>query len=177
MCARIHKILAACVLLFVWALPARADVLMPGYRPIPHRLVLEAHAAFDTHEWWAFPTLGFGGATQLAAGVPFEFSGKYGTRVYAIPKGAATTTPTTREAWAVYPSAAIPVEDHSQVPLYSTLESIVSRLSIQMGEGAQFTLIHSGDETQRNTSLILAWCASVALGSLGLLWFWKRRQR
>lgn len=155
----------------------RADVLMPGHRPIEHRAVIQANPAFDSFEWWAFPVRGFGGAIHIEPGVAFEFSSKYGTRIYALPKGTPPSALQTREYFAAFPSAAIPVAEEASVPVLSTLESVESELALQMGPGTEFTLTHRSDRRQRNTSLVLAWCASIAIAALGLIWFWKRRSR
>lgn len=177
MYARFLSRLIALFCLGALAPTVRSDVLMPGHRLIDHRAVIQAHPAFDTLDLWAFPVRGFAGATHIEPGVAFEFSSKYGTRVYALPKGTAASALETREDFAAFPSAAMPVAEESSVPVLSTLESIESELALQWGPSTAFTLTHRSDRRQRNTSLVLAWCASIGIAGLGLIWFWKRRSR
>ncbi|MCB9914348.1 MAG: hypothetical protein H6828_04240 [Planctomycetes bacterium] len=84
---RLASLLCALVALVALAGPALArDVLPPGYHDVEHVLVLEG----DAHGWRlvAAPTAGFG-VREVRVGEPFEFSSKYGTRLWAFAAGAA----------------------------------------------------------------------------------------
>ena len=104
------------------------DVLMPGYVSARHELVLNWDEGI-TNRFVASPTRGFGSFQVIAAGEPFPFSSKYGTRIYAVPAdGPVPDANTLRES--TWPNASIPVRQMAAVPLGFPVAHVVTSLRV-----------------------------------------------
>lgn len=176
---RIGLALAALV---AFAASAASDVLLPGTRPVRHELVLEPSPHFAEHDFVAAPVRGFGGITRIEPGVPFTFSSKYGTRLFAIEPGAECPEgyespegpAVARIARAV---GAIPLAQVASVPVTSTLESITTRLRIASIADGRIELAVVDTETERDLGERIWLVLVPGLGLAGLLWLWLRRRR
>lgn len=172
-----HRILCILFVLLSLTGPARSDVLLPGTKSVSHQLVIEESEHWTGKRIVAFPVRGFGGAHVVEPGKPFDFSSKYGTRLYVVPES--EPIPESPDpAWkSSHVAAEIPVSEVSAVPLTSPLESIVTTLRIRELDGARFAL-EVVDETKRHDPRLIAFlCAAALLGGLGLLYSIRRRKR
>src|SRR5215207_1829763 len=117
--------------LFSRALPAHADIVLPGTKHVSHRLVIERSDAWHGGQRiLAAPVRGFGGTHEVEPGVPFSFSSKYGTRLYVVPPSEELPE-RIDESWsASHLSATIPVSEVSSAPLASPLESLTTTLTV-----------------------------------------------
>ena len=159
------------------AAPARADLLMPGWRRIEHTLVIERAELPAGTRLVAAPTRGFGGMHAIEFGEPFDFSSKYGTRVYLV---AAEETLTDRadEAWkAGHRSTTIPVTQVSSVPLTSPLESVRTTLRLAALDGERFELAVVGEDRRYDAKLATLLVGLVLAGIGALVWLRRRRRR
>jgi hypothetical protein len=164
------------------AAPAAADVLAPGTRPVRHELVLEHSPHFSEHDFVAAPVRGFGGCTRIVPGVPFTFSSKYGTRIFAIEPGA--DCPEEHEGpegpavqRIARASGEIPVTEVSSVPVTSTVQGLTTRLVIAKISDGVIRLEVVERETARNRSLV-AWLAlTFGIGLVGMAWMARRTRR
>lgn len=115
--------------------PALADLAVPGHRDIDHELVVtwEEGVAGD-RLLVAAPVRGFGGATVILPGVPFTFSTKYGTRLFALPADTALPERVGAEDWRAWldahPSSAPPVTEIRNVAWSHPVDRILSTLSL-----------------------------------------------
>ena len=153
------------------------DVLMPGHRAIQHRLVLEWDAEQHGERFFAHPTAGFGDQIEIEPEVPFRFSSKYGTRIYAVPDGepfVSADRDGPDPSWAV---GEIPVGQVDSVPIGSTLVSIETRLRVASVAEGRIELVEVGEQ---RTRAIWPYLAVVAVGLVvigGLVIRRKRRHR
>ncbi len=120
------------VLLAILMLPvvSSADVLTPGHKSVRHDLVLTWDDAVGDCSFVAFPTQGFGVAHPIERDVPFRFSSKYSTRIYAVPSGA--PLPESREDWlaAAWPSAEVPVGEVRSIDANHPLTRMETKLRV-----------------------------------------------
>lgn len=165
------------VALLALAAPARADILLPGHRPVSHKLLIESSEHWGGKRIVAFPVRGFGGTHLVQPGEPFEFSSKYGTRLYVV-TDAEPVPESADAAWtASHVAAEIPVQEVASVPLVSPLDSIVTTLRIRTLEGARFELAVVDEEQRYDPGLIALWGSVALLGGLGLVYLIRRRRR
>ena len=164
--------LSGCLLL-----PLPPDVLTPGYRPVAHELVVDASPLFDQFEFVAFPVRGFGGTTHIVPGQPFRFSSKYGTRIFALEKGASFAEDKFDAQIKTLATGDIPVGETNQVPVVSPTESITSRLRIRSVENGVIALEVVGETTERNTPLVVVVVGVMVLGAGGLIALAMKRRR
>jgi hypothetical protein len=115
-----------CLALLGTALAAWHDLLPLGHRAVRHELVLQPGPATARWRFVAAPTAGFGVAA-VAAGEPFRFSTKYGTRLWALPPDA--PLPARHDELRDQPSAALPIEIGS-TPFASPLAHVVTTLEL-----------------------------------------------
>jgi len=165
------------------ATPLEADVLPPGSRGVRHELVLEASEVLDGWTLAATPVRGFGGVTVIEPGVPFTFSSKYGTRVYALPAG----SPVADEPDAVRAAASaegeIPVAEVTSTPLVSPLTGVVTTLRVVAIEDGVLTLEVAGERSlgvaglEVRTGLLTGALALVACAGLATVLELARRAR
>jgi len=124
---------------------APADVIPPGSHAVEHTLVLETPAEVDGLRLVAAPVRGFGGVEQIEQGVPFHFSSKYGTRLYAVPADGEAppfVAPFDREEgsaaaelWASFPTWSVPVGEVGHVSDSNPLARVETRLAWSGPEG------------------------------------------
>jgi hypothetical protein len=119
--------------------PTMPDLLPPGHRPVRHELALEWPAERD----WRFvasPTRGFEDPRLIARGAPFAFSTKYGTKLYALPAGAAVPAEEHDLSDVDWPSCAVPVQQVTSVPRGLPLARIVTTLRVTAIDGRDIRL-------------------------------------
>jgi len=159
------------------AAPARSDVLLPGTRPVSHQLVVEPSEHLTGKRIVAFPVRGFGGTHLVEPGKPFDFSSKYGTRLY-VASDAESVPESLEPAWeASHLAAEIPVSEVSSVLLASPLESIVTTLRISQLDATRFELAVVDEVRRHDRKWIAALCAVALLGWFGLWYLIRRRRR
>lgn len=117
----------AALVLFL-TLPTTPDVIPPGHKGVTHELVMQWAEDLGEHSFVAYPVRGFHGHHVIVQGEPFGFSGKYGTRIYAVPAGAAL--PESRDAWqaVTWPASDIPVGEISTVAASHPLARVETQL-------------------------------------------------
>lgn len=181
--AMTRQLLLAALCAVLCSPPLAADVLPPGHRGVRHELVLQASDGVGGPTLVATPVRGFGGVTTLEPGVPFSFSTKYGTRVYALPAGA----PVPEDPDAVRASALavgdVPVSEVTSTPLASPLTRVLTTLRVASIEDGEIVLevvderrLSAGGVEVR-TGLLAGALALVACVGLFALWRLRRRAR
>lgn len=163
--------LVLAALLFASPLP---DVLAPGTRAIDHELVLEWDEDRFPQQFFAHSSLG-PGTQSIEPGEPFSFSGKYGTRIYAVPEGQQLLLEDSRNPDPRWASAAPPVAEVGAVPVASTLQRIETRIAVAGIEESELQLEILGEDRERNFALYLVPIA-LGLAVLGGLSFVRRRR-
>jgi len=144
------------------------DIIMPGYRRIEHKLVFGPSPLFETMTLVAYPTRGFGVHLDVQPGQAFEFSGKYGTRLYLTAKGEVLPE-RLDEAWkAAHVSAPPPVEHIGVVSMTSPIESILTRVRIERADATSLVLAVVEEEREHFYPAFLAWLIPVLLVALGV---------
>jgi hypothetical protein len=124
-----RSILQVALLLLSLGAPARSDILLPGHKPISHQLVIAPSEHWTGRRIVAAPVRGFGGTHVVEPGVPFDFSSKYGTRLYVVPEAEALPD-VVDDPWKTsHVSADIPVSEVASVPVTSPSTSIVTTAS------------------------------------------------
>ena len=110
--------------------PPLADLAIPGHKDVLHQLSLDVT---DAHLGWtlvAAPVSGFSGMVVVEDQVPFPFSGKYGTRIFALPPSVATPEDYD-PAWVDrYPSSLPGVSHIGSVPWSHPVARILSHLEV-----------------------------------------------
>jgi hypothetical protein len=153
------------------------DLLQPGHREVVHELVMEPSPHFESFDIVAFPVRGFGGHTRVLADQPFEFSSKYGTRIYALQPGA--EVPDDREALHALAQASgdLPVSEVSSVALTSPVESVLTRLRIEsIADGAlRLQVVEHHESFEPGFPIALGVALLLFSASAWLAWrYWKR---
>lgn len=103
---------------------ARADLILPGYKPVRHRLIFEPSPELDAHRVVIAPMAGFSGVREVRAGEPLAFSSKYGSRIYVVPGDLERLPEFDRERFAQWPSVEPPVRSQTMVPVTSIVQTI-----------------------------------------------------
>jgi hypothetical protein len=173
---------AKALLVAAWLLaaPLHADLIPPGTRPIEHTLVFDDSPWFQQYRIVAAPTLGFAGEVVVQPHVPFRFSSKYGTRLYAVPLE--VTPPSdgwfqARDWWSAQRSADLPVAEEKYVPTVSTLESVQTRLAIVDITATTLRVVVVDEDRRHSTWLLLAMGVLLLGGTYGLWRLVRRRRR
>lgn len=130
-----------CLLATAWTAAHSPDLAVPdllpiGHRGVVHELVLEDSELLGQFRLVAGPTRGFGGLAEIDPGVPFRFSSKYGTRIYALPLD--EPLPAESPALGRFPAGwpeefltgSIPVLEVRSVPVLSSVHRILTTLRI-----------------------------------------------
>jgi hypothetical protein len=178
-----RQLLLAALFTALYAPPLAADILPPGHRDVRHELVLEELSPGEGWTMVVTPVRGFGGVSVIEPGVPFTFSSKYGTRVYALPGDA----PVPEDPDAVRALALavgdLPVAEVSSTPLVSPLTRVLTTLRVVSVEEGRVVLevvderrLGAGGLEVR-TGLLVATLALVACAGLVALWALRRRAR
>lgn len=115
-------------LCFSMATVANADILMPGHKPVSHILVFQESDLFQQHRLVAAPIKGLAGWVEVQPGQPFNFSNKYGTRIYWVPQEVKIEEfdPAVFEQW---PHVPPPVHEVASLPLSSPVSQVVTQLA------------------------------------------------
>ncbi len=155
------------------AAPAAADIIPPGYRSVRHVLVLEDDERLAEIRLVLAPVRGFGGTEILEPGQERTFSGKYGTRVFALRADQTVPDDPKELAAAAFASGDLPVGEISSVPHTDRTREAVSTVRLDSIEGDEVVLMHvatrkygkgrvevTGDRT---------WSVMLGVGAVGLL--------
>ena len=110
------------------------DVLPPWHKPVQHELVLELAPGLPNVRIVAGPLRGFGTFEAVEAGVPFEFSSKYGTRLFAVPADVPLPASLTADWLEVFPASG-GFAEVSSVPVGRPLERVVTTYRVTAIEG------------------------------------------
>ncbi len=140
---RLTLVLLALVVAML-AAPAVADVIPPGYRSVKHTLVLEDDERLAEIRLVLAPVRGFGGTEVMVPGEEHTFSGKYGTRVYALKVGDPVPEEPKELKAAAFASGTLPVGKISMVPQADPLAEAVSTIRLAAIEGDRVVLEHVG---------------------------------
>lgn len=152
------------------------DLVAPGHRPVSHQLVVEASAHFEQHRFFAEPVRGFSGFHEIRPGEPFDFSSKYGTRIFALPRDVAPDAGAKVAPLAVA-TGEIPVSEVSSVVLTSPVERVETRLKLVRVENGVLELSVVASDEQYSRPMLAAIGGGVALCAVGLVLFARRRAR
>lgn len=106
------------------------DILPPGHKDVRHELILQWSDDLPAQRFVAFPTRGMHVPHEIERGVPFTFSVKYSTRIYAVPTDA--ELPEEREEFRAsgWPSAPPPAREVPSVPVTSPVARVETRSRI-----------------------------------------------
>lgn len=179
--------LFATFLLGLCLLSPLPDLTLPGFKKVSHQVAIENSEDFDG--WLVVGATLFGPShvTVAEPGVPFFYSSKYGTRIYALPRG--TDLPTSSEGGRV-PRAAFesflqarpPVSSPSQVSVLSPVASVLTTIRIVdiSAAGIQLEAVRTQefDSSKKPVSWLRIWAlpiAAVVCGVVGLIALRKRR--
>ena len=138
--------------------PAWADIIPEGHQSVTHVLVLDDCALPDDVRFFLAPTRGFGGVHAWLPGMGARFSGKYGTRVYALRAGVEAPETPKELAAAAFASGKIPVAHESNAPNLDPTHRIVSLVRLTGIEGdtimfeevdtRRYTLVEDGSQVE-----------------------------
>jgi hypothetical protein len=160
-----------------------ADILPSGHKSVLHVCAFESLDLPSNLQLVAAPIRGFGGHAVIEAQVPFEFTTKYGTELYLIPKSESLSN--VDATWlSNWPSSKLPVAEISSVPAWSPTERILTTLQFDgIRSGAPLLSVIKQQEFDArgkpatSLMLILLISGSIVLG-IGVLWVSIRmRQR
>jgi hypothetical protein len=129
----IQPIFAALVLLLslLTSITAIPDVILPGHKGVTHELILLWDETDATYRFVAHPVRGLHGHSEIERGVPFTFSSKYGTKIYAVP-ATAEFPPDREDVLAVeWPGADVPIAEIRSVSKGSPLAHIESTVQVE----------------------------------------------
>ena len=132
--------LVALILAVAWTKPSFCDLIPPGHRRVSHTLCFEPSEPLEKVRLVAAPVLGFGGVSQIEPGVPFSFSGKYGTKIYAVPEDVGPLKDFDREKFKDWPSIDPPVHQIANVPENSPIKSVETTLSFNGISGNELNI-------------------------------------
>ena len=120
-------------LLALLLLPAAPvpDLLLPGHKGVRHELVLEWGDDVGGYRFVASPVAGLHGNVEIRRGVPFRFSSKYHTRIYAAPAGAAPPDPRESLRDVSWASADVPVREVASVAAGHPLARVETVLRVR----------------------------------------------
>jgi hypothetical protein len=110
--------------------PLLADLIPSGHKAVTHQLVFVDSPALAHHRLVAAPVRGLHGTTEVVAGQPFQFSSKYGTRLYLIPKDVMPLPKFDRDLYSQWPSEEPPVGEITSVPMVNPVASILTKVRL-----------------------------------------------
>ncbi len=165
------------------------DLTTPGFKKIRQEVAIENPHDFEGWLIVAATHLGPSHVTVVEPGVPFTYSSKYPSRVYALPAG--TPVPSSpdnrripRSEFDGFLSASPPVSHPSSVPTISPVARALTTIRIRSisGEGMVLTAVSTRtfDSAGRPVSWVYRWLAPggiVVLGLVSLVWLRRRRRR
>lgn len=159
------------------------DVVLPGQRRVTNELVFEPSPELSQWQLVAAPVRGLGGIERVEPGRPFAFSGKYGTRLYALPAGAPLPDDARLEELAQYPSSPPPVAAVWSVAAVRPLAKVVTtcRFDGVREEGLELVVLGERHFDAAGREIDGWWLPAVLLGvcAVGVFALWRtaRRQR
>ncbi len=170
-------------------LTPQPDMTTPGFRKVVQEVAIENPNDFDGWQVVAAMFLGPSHVTRVEPNVPFRYSSKYTTRIYAIPSG--TPVPVQidgkripREALKNFLSTAIPVSLPSSVSILSPVKRNLTTLRIESisEEAVQLQTVREQefDGSGKPIGWLRVWglpVGAVILGILGLVFLRRRRLR
>ncbi len=170
-------------------LTPQPDITMPGFRKVVQEVAIENPNDFDGWQVVAAMFLGPSHMTRVEPNVPFCYSSKYSTRIYAIPSG--TPVPVQldgkripREALEKFLSTAIPVKLPSSVPILSPVTRNLTTLRIESisEEAVQLQTVREQefDSSGQTVGWLRVWgmpVGTVILGICALVFLRRRRLR
>jgi len=170
------------ILLFVaLCSPAlRADLILPGHKPVDHVLLVSEPLPQGLIVV-AAPARGMDGVELVELGKPIPFSGKYGTRLYALPGDQPVPPDLAAVRAAAVASADIPVSEVSSVPLTDPLASVVTTLRITAPASNQLLVEVRSEERfdslgfRSNLRTLLWTLGTVAAAGVGAIALARRR--
>lgn len=162
---------------------ASADLIPNGYKGVVHQLVFVDSEAFSTHRLVAAPVAGFGGAVEIKPNEPFDFSSKYGTRIYLVPADVEPLLDFDKARFNQWPSITPPVSEIGFVPQTSLITLILTKLRFAgvAATGPQIEVVDNIESGPMRAPLrrIQAWLTSgavAAAGALILFVYWRRKR-
>ena len=163
------------LLVLVAVLPLAAlDSIPPGAIPVTHELVLEWDTEDFPYEFFAHSKLG-PGTQSIEAGVPFRFSSKYGTQIFAVPEGERFAPEGTNNPDPRWAHSMPPVGEIHQAHWASTLREVETRVGVVGIDGQTLELVVLGEKRRRNLALYLV-IAVAGLVLFGLIALVRRRR-
>jgi hypothetical protein len=179
--------LSATLLLGLCLLSPSPDITSPGFKKVSHQVAIENPKDFDGWLVVAATLFGPSHVTVAEPGVPFSYSSKYGTRIYALPSG--TEVPNSQEGWSGMAKAfegslraSPPVSSPSQVSVLSPVASVLTTIRIVEISAAGIKLeavrTQEFDSNGKPVSWILVWVlpiGAITCGVIGLIVLRKRR--
>lgn len=128
---------------------ANADILLPGHKPVSHVLVFQESELFKQHRLVAAPIQGLGGWIEIQPGQAFDFSGKYGTRIYYVPREVEIED-FDQAVFDQWPHVPPPVHEVASLPLSSPVSKVVTQLAFTgMLDGRPVLDVVSGQRLNR----------------------------
>ena len=131
--------IALCTALFASA-TASADILPIGHKSVSHKLVFEDSTLLDEHRLVAAPIAGLHGVETIEPGVPFDFSTKYGTRLYLVPQDVTEVTTFDRDRFGEWVSCPPPRSEIRSVPLTSVMSGALTTLRLIHADPSTITV-------------------------------------
>ncbi len=128
---RVQVIMIVFIMLSLNAAYVDADILPPGHRNVDHKMVFEASPALENATLVAAPTAGFGGVCVINPGKQFDFSSKYGTRIYVLPDSVVVPKNFERELFQQWPSARPPRNQIRSVSIVSPISSALTTVRMK----------------------------------------------
>lgn len=156
-----------------------ADLVLPGTKGVVHELVLEDGPAWKEWGFVGFPMRGFHGVERLEPGRPFRFSGKYGTRIYAVPIGEDVPAELDAAWCALHANSTPPVGEVKHVGTWDPLERVLTRVRVDGVEGTSLRLSVATETREHAWPPFLSWAVPIVLvaGGIALIVRLRRGRR
>jgi hypothetical protein len=161
-------------------LPAHArDVVFEGHRTVAHTIVLEGDPG--GYQLMVAPTVGFG-VKEVQVGVPFYFSSKYGSRLWAFRKDVELPTRWEKELFEEQALMAQLPAQIAQVPDSSSLRSVQTRMRLSGLDNGKLELtfvseLRDPPGASEHADLRFVWLGIALLGTVLVLVLGLRRRR
>ncbi|MDF1838422.1 MAG: hypothetical protein P1V35_11170 [Planctomycetota bacterium] len=165
------------------------DITAPGFKKVTHQVVVENPKEFEDWLVVAATHLGPSHVTVVEPGVPFSYSSKYGTVLYALPQGTAVPSSqdnrrVPRSEFEGFLSASPPVTHPSAVSSMSPVDRVLTTIRITniSNEGIELEALRTQefDSDGESVGWLRIWAIPggiVLLGIAGLVFLRRRRRR
>ncbi|MCA9000421.1 MAG: hypothetical protein KDB61_00760 [Planctomycetes bacterium] len=180
---------ATTVLSLLATSPAPAmDVVTPGFRKIVQQVQVENPDEFEGWTLLAVTRWGPAHMARIAPNVPFPYSAKYDTRIYALPAGTkipmeAMKSDGSRDVFDEFGSGAPPVDQADQVAIVSPVRRSLTTVRVLGIDESGVRLERIGtqlfDADGDEIGVMRVWglpLGAIALGVVGLIWIRRRRK-